>query len=124
MNRPQITRLLRLSWTVCWCIACVLLLVLWMRSYYRRDLVGGTVLSHVTVVESADGNIAVQSYFQNPAFSSLPWTFESYGPKSMGFGRRLQSNFQLTDGSLVLLFAFLAAVPWLHLIKLESMRKR
>jgi hypothetical protein len=37
MNRPRVTRWLRISWTGFWGIACLLLLVLWVRSYWYRD---------------------------------------------------------------------------------------
>jgi hypothetical protein len=38
MTRPQITRWLRIAWSVWWGILCVLLIVLWMRSYVYSDL--------------------------------------------------------------------------------------
>src|SRR5262245_37831314 len=34
MDRPRLTRGLRIAWSVWWGILCVLLVVLWMRSYY------------------------------------------------------------------------------------------
>ncbi len=39
MNRTQLARTLRITWTAFWGIACVLLVVLWVRSYWRTDIV-------------------------------------------------------------------------------------
>lgn len=117
-------RYLRILWTALCAIACLLLIVLWVRSYHRRDILGGTIWSHVLAIESADGNVACSLYFLNPAFSKSPWRLESYDPKSAGFGTRINGRYLLKDWSLLLLFAFLAAVPWVNLIKWDPKPRR
>jgi len=37
MDRPRLIRGLRIAWSVWWGILCVLLVVLWVRSYWRTD---------------------------------------------------------------------------------------
>src|SRR5262245_28132824 len=37
MDRPRLIRGLRIAWSVWWGIVCVLLVVLWVRSYWRWD---------------------------------------------------------------------------------------
>jgi hypothetical protein len=43
---------LRIAWSAFCCIACVLLIVLWVRSYWQRDGVIGLVVSHSVVGSS------------------------------------------------------------------------
>lgn len=43
MNRPRLVRALRIAWSVMWGIACVLLCVLWVRSYWHADYLRGTL---------------------------------------------------------------------------------
>jgi hypothetical protein len=38
MDRPRLIRGLRIAWRVAWGILCVLLVVLWVRSYWWEDL--------------------------------------------------------------------------------------
>ena len=39
MERAKIFRVLRIAWSVWWGILCVLLIGLWVRSYWRNDIV-------------------------------------------------------------------------------------
>jgi hypothetical protein len=39
MHRPRLIRGLRIAWSVVWGLLCVLLIVLWVRSYWRMDIV-------------------------------------------------------------------------------------
>jgi hypothetical protein len=39
MDRPRLIRALRIAWSVWWGILCVLLIVLWVRSYRERDFI-------------------------------------------------------------------------------------
>ena len=39
MTRPRLIRGLRIAWSVWWGILFVLLIVLWVRSYWRMDIV-------------------------------------------------------------------------------------
>src|SRR4051795_6039764 len=49
-------RKLRIAWSVVWCLACVLLIALWVRSYRRADSLG---ISRVHVLTSIRGGIYV-----------------------------------------------------------------
>jgi hypothetical protein len=104
-------RKLRVVWSVPWGVACVLFLVLWIRSYYRRDVVAGNVAPLSFVAESAQGQISVWHEFMRPGFET-PWGHTSYGLRSRGFGLRIDDKFFVTDWSVFLLLVFLAAVPW------------
>jgi len=108
-------RYLRIAVSVVSLTACVLLILLWVRSYYRRDLLAGHVSALSFVVESADGNVAIWSDLRRPGFRN-PWGIGSYGPHSQGFGQRIDHQFFVRHGSLLLLLAFIAAIPWLNLI--------
>jgi hypothetical protein len=39
MDRPRLIRGLRIAWSVWWGILCLLLIVLWVRSYWHMDIV-------------------------------------------------------------------------------------
>jgi hypothetical protein len=39
MNRPRLSRALKITWTAFWGIACVLMICLWVRSYWRTDII-------------------------------------------------------------------------------------
>jgi hypothetical protein len=41
LNSPLKSEKLRIAWSVCWALACVLLIVLWVRSYWWFDDLGG-----------------------------------------------------------------------------------
>jgi hypothetical protein len=73
MNRPQIARWLRITWTAFWGIAALMLSVLWVRSYWWKDAV--TIVTKIpTVVNSFEGTVSINR------FSSVPysgWTWDS-----------------------------------------------
>ena len=48
MNRPRLIRGLRIAWSVWWGILCVLLIVLWVRSYWWVDQCHGDQLFATT----------------------------------------------------------------------------
>ena len=52
-------RKLRIAWSIGWGIACVLLIVLWMRSYWKWDAVKYFSVGHVQGVDSEDGVLAL-----------------------------------------------------------------
>src|SRR3954462_2230461 len=57
MNRPRLVRALRITWTAFWGIAAVLLLCLWVRSYWRTDAVSHDGHRILTTIESLRGEI-------------------------------------------------------------------
>ena len=112
-------RKLRIAWSVAWVIVCLLVIALWVRSYYRRDLLTGMIWSCDCAVESADGNIAIMCYYVAPGFTGLPWRLEIYGPKSRGYARRISTHLLLKDWAVLLIPALLVTLPWVSLIKLR-----
>ncbi len=73
MNRPRLLRALRILWTVFCGIACVLLIILWIRSYWRFDSIAwgwGTPTQHTVVVALPIGAV-VLNYASNPVDPTL-----------------------------------------------------
>src|SRR5689334_13942796 len=101
-------RKLRIAWSVVWGLAAVLLIALWARSYWRRDVLEGTICSRDFALESAEGQLAASCYFLNPAFSATPLSLSSYGSKSKSFATRLNPKIAMKEWALALLFAFVA----------------
>jgi hypothetical protein len=101
-------------------VGCLLLLALWMRSYYYRDVVGGVVWSHVLTIESVEGSISVDWYYLNPAFSGRTGGVTSYGRSSHGFGVRITPRFALAYWPLLLLFGTLCLIPWMGRIAWDA----
>src|SRR3954470_16105716 len=60
---PLRFRKLRIAWSVFWGLACVLLVVLWVRSYWRFDTVTAWIPERgLTTSSSAVGRVAIQFY--------------------------------------------------------------
>src|SRR5262245_58194231 len=60
MDRPRLIRGLRIAWSVWWGILCVLLIVMWVRSYYLFDSWRGPISRSTTFhFQSLRGNIDV-----------------------------------------------------------------
>src|SRR5687767_9431665 len=97
MNRPHIFRLLRIAASAVFGIPCLLLIALWVRSYYYRDVLGGVIWSHAFAIESADGHVAFMAYYLNPAFTGSPWGVTSHHHESSGFGVRINPRIVLKD---------------------------
>ena len=56
-------RKLRIAWSIACCIACVLLIVLWVRSRYRRDSIEGPVTAATSfVIDHVRGRVSVGVY--------------------------------------------------------------
>lgn len=60
MTRPRLIRGLRIAWSVWWAILCLLLLVVWVRSYWWRDLYSLRLAGSVCLeAQSAQGRMIV-----------------------------------------------------------------
>ena len=112
-------RKLRIAWSVVWGLAAVLLIVLWVRSYWWMDQLGSPwSRTRILMVGSLEGGLLVQVPFHDWGYR---WNVKSYSLKSGGrssfrFGsefRRIPDGFCLPHSSLVVLYATLAAVSWL-----------
>jgi hypothetical protein len=58
MDRPRLIRGLRIAWSVAWGILCVLLILLWVRSYKIRDSVWLPGSSYGLQINSLTGHFA------------------------------------------------------------------
>jgi hypothetical protein len=136
MNRPRQTRILRILWTVACATACVLLIVLWARSYWWVDLID----AHNTHVRiefcSVRGEVGVgiQPY-SIPFHGPTPrWQYESYEPdykeefpqpSLFGFAYIRSTvgwSCFLPHWALILGIAALGTVPWKRSSKRFSLR--
>ena len=67
MNRPRIARALRITWTAFWGVAAVLLVALWVRSYWWGEVCTKPVSATRTLVlGSYDGWVTVRVTNGNP----------------------------------------------------------
>src|SRR4051812_11045209 len=67
-------RKLRIAWSVCWGLACVLLIVLWVRSYRVIDVINWTTSTRLSVA-SEIGIIQVSR--SKPATESRMWEWHT-----------------------------------------------
>ena len=83
MQRSSINRLLRIAASTTGLTACVLSMVLWVRSYRSKDVVfGGVTKSRVVAFESVRGRVKVRSYIDPRA---MRWGAESWSRNSQRF---------------------------------------
>jgi hypothetical protein len=120
MNRPRLVRVLRISWTGFWGIAAVLLVVLWVHSYWARDAIWGWlpiplyfqidsdrgVIHSIVNQENAKTRISVDSTYT--VVKPDPWVIHLY--KNPRFGWWLD----LAAPHLLLILCSVATVfaPW------------
>jgi hypothetical protein len=83
MNRPRIFRTLRISWSVFWGLACVLLIVLWVRSYYRTDRIWRINSVVDTGFESACGTLSYWQRTDVDGASRFPWHHDVSSPVTL-----------------------------------------
>jgi hypothetical protein len=135
-------RKLRIAWSV-WCvIACVLLVVLWLRSYWRFDEAEGHVLGKPIRLLMASGHLRLDLL----AFGRPPKKFEwssntieqngwvglnpldkdggtSISCKLFNFSMSARRTFAWMPFSIaVLLTATLAGIPWITAVRRFSLR--
>jgi hypothetical protein len=66
-------RKLRIAWSVAWGIAGVLLLALWVRSYWRIDKVWRTGVVHTTILESNFGDLSLTRFPMQASAVETEW---------------------------------------------------
>jgi hypothetical protein len=120
-------RYLRIAFSVTCGIACVLMIGLWVRSYWWMDQFGGPLSpTRILLVGSIEGGLLVQCPFHDWGYN---WNVKSNSLKSGGrssfrFGnefRRIPDGFCLPHWSLVVLYATLTAVPWIRRFSLRTL---
>src|SRR5688500_17634292 len=81
MERTRIARLLRIAVTAVSLTACVLLVALWVRSYWRCDIFEGDYPPSYLIVGSVRGYLGI-GWEGDPLAdaTSLVWEFDSYPP--------------------------------------------
>src|SRR6476661_1986157 len=116
-------RKLRIAWSVAWGLACVLLIVLWVRSYSRRDLVYYREGTTATGVSSEAGSLVA---FRNSSpyhRFGFGWRLATFEPDK--FGDTSTSRFTWDNSRsykragvpnwfAVLAATTLAVCPWLR----------
>ena len=126
MNRPAISRILRISWSVGWGIAAVLLVLLWVRSYWWMDYVQPW-LKHTVV--SLRGKLFVDKHIvlSTPS-TTVPGEVEVGQVETNAFfayslATKQFSFFPLKSGLAVpywliaALIVGLAATPWVRSVR-------
>ena len=138
MNRPRLKRGLKITWTAFCGLVFVLLIALWVRSYwYPEDIIVWRTTSaqeRITPPEWYFGNmpgwIGFDYYPDTSPFATREWEYESYpaeeirrilpSPGFLGFYVGLSPgprDFYAPHWFLVLLSAAFAAVPWIRQLK-------
>jgi hypothetical protein len=122
MGRSRILRLLRIAFSAVCGIACVLLMVLWVRSYFRLDsLLVRVSPTHVVDVGSINGGLLLQ--FRENDFSrgwlrkSHPITGRGIARSPFRFGsefRSIHSGIQIPHWSVVASAVLIAVAPWIR----------
>jgi hypothetical protein len=126
MDRPRILRLLRIAFSTVCGIACLLLVVLWVRSYWKCDLIEGGSGSQHFILVSCRGFIGVGGEPNFRSFAMITaWEYESYPPDYdealpepfyFGFHFRQDQNSTVVISPFwfpVLLSATIAICPWI-----------
>jgi hypothetical protein len=120
-------RKLRIAWLVACGILCLLLIAMWVRSYWRHDRVfGHTSTSGVLEVQSLQGTLIWIDGVEPSSKTVLGdgWYFESNRTQAQqghtllpGFATQQYSNvveFEVPYWFLFLVAVSIAASPWLH----------
>ena len=122
MNRPRLIRGLRIAWSVAWGILCVLLVVLWVRSYWWKDYVGTPfgwfVGSSRGIVVAGTSSLPLHVTTQDWDFKSVavdpsaaPWA-----SGVLGFDHRqevgLLNFFYVPYWFFILIAGVFTAIPW------------
>jgi hypothetical protein len=121
MNRPRLVRLLRIGWSAGWVITCLLLIAMWVRSYWQWDSPSAwsKQVGLVAQINSTEGQIqlVVYQYPTTPGLSE--WPTDSASVKKPAFRAHWLANPPGISAYAphwfpVLLFATFAAAPWLR----------
>lgn len=124
---PQIRfRKLRIAWSVVWGFFAVLLCVLWVRSYWRHEVLGRYWGSHYLAFAARRGEVGFTSAYQQNG-DPTPWRIRSYPVPA---GDTFQGVFDETEqipahyafGTRWFIYAnsLMIGVPFLFLVVISS----
>jgi hypothetical protein len=122
MQRDKVVRSLRIAWSVAFGIFSVLLVALWVRSYWIADFVSFTSPTRTFDLWSRDETTNIYhlnhlAFGERIAFQEYGWDFRSEpsSPVVERFKTNLPSTFYVRFPIylLVIPFAVIACVPWL-----------
>jgi hypothetical protein len=129
-------RKLRIAWSVVWGVVAVLLIVLWVHSYWWTGFLKAPYpKGRDTVVVTRSGQLEVELYYQIAGELSH-WTFEAFGPSELaelddeptlsGLGFKLYwgvpSGVVVPLWFLVFFSVALTGLPWIRRSKRFSLR--
>jgi hypothetical protein len=107
---PMRFRKLRIAWSVAWGLFAVLLIVMWVRSYWYFDLCERSIASHWFKIESFWGQLV----FKYRSWESQPWALRSYPIHDMVDQEFLETRdipkFELKSGLLLVPYWLLLAL--------------
>jgi hypothetical protein len=125
MERPQIIRALRISWTACCVITCFAVVALWVRSYSWSD---ECTLASRLMLRSAYGCVHYMALFSPYSFEDN-WNYSSWSISDdrsklevaknnlFRFERQSTRPGSVPYWLVVLLPATLTVVPWIRQLK-------
>jgi hypothetical protein len=118
MTRPRLIRGLRIAWSVAWGILCVLLVVLWVRSYSWVDTAGGPIYADYEFgVSSLFGTVGISVAKNNSAWGLITQPMdELWGNSSRIWGKFIckSDTIAAPHWCLILLSGTLASAPWVR----------
>jgi hypothetical protein len=134
MDRPRLIRGLQIAWSVAWGILCVLLMVLWVRSYYSTVFVVGPLPNPYgsLLIETKQGRVTTCLSYGQGVLSGLnasPWgmhnkPLEEWEPVIPPLSTRAAFSYvrwNINHHYLILPYWFLtilsgtlAALPWIR----------
>jgi|SRR4051812_22195887 hypothetical protein len=112
-------RKLRIVWSVAWAVAAVLLIVLWVRSYWREYVVYGPITSSSAYsVNSLRGAAIFRAYSVSTKWPQATNSFPVLDPALFGPGQSVDNTFGFEVGPMVG-GGWVALVPYLFLVSLS-----
>jgi hypothetical protein len=108
-------RKLRIAWSVFWGLACVLLIALWVRSYFHLDRLSQFSAGRYSGIESTYGSIAC--WQEDSSSNDRPWQFSTYKPMILAQFEYVHTKrgFVIRSPTLVpiLVIGLLGGIPWI-----------
>jgi hypothetical protein len=117
MNRPRLIRGIKITWTVVCGIAFMLIVALWVRSYWWVDHIWRVSPNSELVLQTAPGTFRMQCNEYVPDQDELGWYYQAHEPvlQYQGFvWNPAEALFAVPIWFICVIFAVLATVPWVR----------